>query len=65
MINVGDRVKDKTTDTFRQWVGEVRDVRGNLALVKWDPSYTLSEGMIHNIDTLEVVDPNTPIGKQE
>jgi hypothetical protein len=64
MIKVGDKVTYSRSD-YTGWVGEVKEVKSNGAvLVKWDPSYKLSEGLLHRAKDLVVVDQDTPAGKQ-
>jgi len=63
-MKIGDKVKDTTANTFKDWVGVVEEDYEHTVLVKWDETYTLSKGLLHFKSNLEVVDTNTPTGNQ-
>lgn len=57
MIKAGDKVKHIRDNWYGgKWIGHVKCVDDNKALVDWDPSYTLSEGMWHYITELRIYD---------
>lgn len=63
MLKIGDKVKDGTK-TFDNWIGEVKKLNGNLALVKYDPSYKQSEGLWQYIYILVKQPDDSVVGKQ-
>jgi len=65
IMKIGDKVKDTTATTFKDWVGVVEEDYDHAVLVKWDETYTLGKGLRYLKSHLEVVDTNTPTGNQK
>lgn len=63
-MNLGDKVIFEHMN-FTGWVGEiVKELQDDLVLVKWDPTYTLSEGLVHRKNNLKLADQTLKVGRQ-
>lgn len=65
MFNTGDIVRYKASKDgirpYQAWAGEIKEVKDNAVLVKFDPDYKLMDGLwLHN-ELIELA-PNMKVG---